>query len=345
MNNPKRKFLSEFAVSLFSSRFLMIPASEVGTDGELGTLEAEIAARSHIYLICKRPGFTYCPETFSYAEGTLSGKLQYKVRGKSKNIEFSIPFPLVDGAVSVGVSPYPHREIQTRDASGEGVRRLPASMLSLGMAQSLGNDDFRNLEVLYVGQAYAEGRRTAFERIRSHSTLQKILAQVHYSDPDAEVYVLVFEYPQYRLITRMDGMAKEAISDDRDSDRFSSILDQPLTAHQQISLVEAGLIRFFEPIYNEIYKATFPSPTQKILQSCFQLDFSALVVEIDTSEIGMCLFSESIGPNSHHIAQFNLIDPTERMSFFAMITEDGSVVSAPDVISPPSGSSPTKPTG
>jgi len=96
--------------------------------------------------------------------------------------------------------------------------------------------------VLYVGQAYAEGRRSAVERLRSHSTLQKILADVVQKAPDDEILLLAFEYLPYRVITSMDGTDKSAIRDDSDHQRFISILDNPLTKYQQICLIEAALI-------------------------------------------------------------------------------------------------------
>ena len=112
--------------------------------------------------------------------------------------------------------------------------------------------------------------------------------------PDDEIFLLAFEYLPYRVITIMDGIDKTAIRDDTDSKRFLSIIDNPLSEHQQICLVEAGLIRYFRPAYNEIYKDSFPASDQKVLSSCYDLDFSGLIVEIDTEELRMQLFSSHI---------------------------------------------------
>jgi hypothetical protein len=236
--------------------------------------------------------------------------------------------------VNLVLAPYPHRELHTIGPEGEIVRYLPASTLALGLKMHFQHETLRDLEVLYVGQAYAEGKRSAFERIQSHATLQKILADASYSSPDDEVYVLTFQYEPYALIAQMDGKSRESIRDHRDEARFVSIQENPLTQYQQICLIEAGLIRYFQPKYNETYKHTFPAATQKVLSSCFELDFIALTVEINTDFYGFSLYSPRARPAEHHLAQFDLADSEKRVSFFAIEKSEGGIWTDPDVIRP-----------
>ncbi len=316
---PPRKFLSEFAVSLFSARWLMVTPSDLMKGGEVSQEAAEVAQRCHIYLICRRPAQFYDPKNFKYDGGKVSGTLAYKIAGRTEELYFELPFEPSDGATTVRLSDYPHREIEACSSDGECIRRVPASMMTHLVAPS---GVLRQLDVLYVGQAYADGRRSAFERLKDHSTLQRILADVVQSMPDDEVLLLTFEYEPYQIIGSIDGAAKEAIRDETDAARFPRILDNPLTEKQQICLVEAGLIRYFNPQYNEVYKNSFPSEDQKILAECYALDFSALVVEIDTTELRMELFSHSVAASDHHIAEFDLVDPERRRSFFTFVNED-----------------------
>jgi hypothetical protein len=81
----------------------------------------------------------------------------------------------------------------------------------------------------------------------------------------------------------------------------------PLSEYQQICLTEAGLIRYFQPKYNVIYKDNFPSDKHKILASCYNLDFSGLVVEINTEELRFCLFSDKVSPKEHHICKVDIL--------------------------------------
>jgi hypothetical protein len=332
MIGSKRKYLSEFGVNLWSARWLMASASQFSSGGTMDPLSQEISNNCHIYLICKMPSFSFVKETFEYADNMLKGELIYSVNGVKRLLPFQQNFPLLDGATKVKLSDYPHREVSTLNDEGEEIRYLPASAISMGQGMHLENSELSSLEVLYVGQAYGEGNRSAFDRLKSHSTLQKILAEAQYNSPDSEIYVLTFEYAPYRVITQMDGRAAAQISDERDSDRFFSILDNPLTEHQQICLAEAGLIRYFQPKYNAIYKDSFPNQKHKILAECYHLDFSALIVELNTDELRFSLFSEKISSKDHHMCNIDLVHHEDRWGFFHLATGDGEAIKFPNVI-------------
>lgn len=327
-----RKYLSEHAVSLCSARWIMLQSQQLMSDGTMPPDEEEISENCHIYLICKHPAASFASDDFGYEDGLVRGRVIYRVRGTAYELPFHFPFPLLDDAVQVGLSPYPHREIRTFDKDGNPVRRLPASALLFGLPERLKHEHLGKFDVQYVGQAFAEGRRSAIDRLRSHSTLQKILAEAHYSDPDSEIFVFTFEYAPYRLITQMDGMAKGVSDKEEDSERFITILESPLTQHQQICLAEAALIRYFAPPFNEIYKENFPSESHKILQECYRLDIGALITEINTDELHFSLFSERVPPAMHHIAKVDLFDRKERLGFFHLSDGSGGLIEHPDVI-------------
>lgn len=316
MTDKKRKYLSEFAVNLFSARWLLIPSSQLASDGKMDAEEAETSKNCHIYLICERPAISFDPGNFSYADSKISGSLIYRVDGVEHRVNFEKEFPLLDGAVELRISKYPHREIQTFDACGNQVRYMPANTISISHSPYDTDHVFRQLKVLYVGQAFGSGNRTAFERLQSHSTLQKILSDVNYSSPDSEIFVMLVEYAPYRIITHMNGLDKESIDDHRDTARYISIINNPLKLGQQISLTEAALIRYFQPEYNKIYKKKFPSRELKVLAKCYEYDFSGLIVEINTDGLNMSLFSDRVSPKMHHSANIDLVDYEQRKSFF-----------------------------
>lgn len=332
MEESKKKYLSEFAVNLCSARWLLTSASQFMTGGTMGEQEQDVANNCHIYLIGKTPVVSYCKESFRYENGILSGKIIYRIEGASREKDFSFEFPLSDGATEVKLSSYPHREVITLDQSGNEIRYLPASVISMGSGWHLENTELSDIEVLYVGQAFGDGTRTAFDRLKSHSTLQKILAQAQYESPEYEIQILTFEYAPYRIISQMGGRAENVISDYRDIDRYRSIINNHLSEREQICLIEAGLIRYFQPRYNEIFKDSFPNDKHKILESCYDLDFSGLIVEINTDELSFRLFSPTVKPSYHHICKVDLLDPEKRWGFFHYGRGDGSFFKMPDVI-------------
>lgn len=332
MKGKPRKYISEHAVNICSARWLMTSAQQLMSDGVMQPEEKEISDLCHIYAITKLPKINFRPDTTKHENGRISGHLQYRIKGELREIPFDVEFPLLDGATEVRMSGYPHREMQTFDDSGEMVRYIPANAVAFDSPVRIEYEELNALEVLYVGQSFGDGDRSAFERLRSHSTLQKILADVQANYPDDEVYVLTFEYDHYRILTMMNGMVVAQKSDDEDSARFYSIIENPLSAHQQICLVEAALIRYFGPRYNAIYKDSFPSRSHKILSGCYFLDFSALVVEIDTEELYFSLYSDHAVANQHHICQIDLVADEKRQSFFYFSDGNGKDFEIPNVI-------------
>ena len=317
--------MAEFGVNLISSRYLLTSASQLMSDGEMPPNELEVSKNCHIYMIVTRPAVHFDRSDFTYANGVISGSLVYRNDDGEQRHRFSSPFPLTDGAVRLELSPYPYNEFRTYDSDGNIVRWMPATALSVFQTQLSYQHAFRKLKVLYVGQSYAGGHSSAFDRLRKHDTLQKILATTAYESPSSEILVLTVEYLPPRMISMMNGMDKSLIRDERDKKRFYKALDAGFSKKLQISLVEAALIRYFQPKYNTVYKKKFPSRDLKVLQECYQYDFSSLAVEFDTSELRMVTYSDVVAPRDHHIANFMLTDDAARTEFFAMRSRLGDV--------------------
>lgn len=158
MSESKKKYLSEFAVNLFSSRWLMTSASQFMTGGTMGGQEKEVANNCHIYLIGKTPIVSYSKESFKYEEGVLSGKINYRIEGELREKDFSFEFPLLDGATKVTLSKYPHREIITLDKNNNEVRYLPASTVCLGTGWHLENNELSDIEYYMWGRHMLMGK-------------------------------------------------------------------------------------------------------------------------------------------------------------------------------------------
>ena len=316
----KRRYISEFSVGITSKGWLMFTPDQLHAKGKMQKEFQDIADNSHIYLICKRPKATFSNEQPVIQDGLVSGKVISRVDGEEVVSEYSFPFSFQANEVSLKVAPYPHRKIQTLKSDGSWERYWPSDMLAF----QTGNEIFHNFEVLYVGQAFADGRRTAIERLRSHSTLQIILAETMDEYPDDQVFIFNLVYDDYMLLTSFDGRDKNSIDGDEDNARLKSIIDNHLSKKEVVCLAEAGLIRYFQPKYNEIYRESFPASDQKILSGCFDLDFSGLTVELELSESPLKLYSERVKLKYHHIAAFNLADEEERLGFFSL--SDGKEV-------------------
>jgi hypothetical protein len=324
MTEKSKKITSEFAVNLISARWLCTSASQLMSDNIMGSAELEVSKKCHIYLVCERPAIRFDPNDFKFENETISGNVVYRVNGEEYRDTFENSFPLKDGAVRVALSPYPHREIHTFDDKGELIRYLPANVISVAQHRHSMEHVFRQLKVLYVGQSFAGGNRSAFVRLRSHATVQKILADAAYHRPDSEIMVLAVEYLPYRMMTvfNVEGFGARSEADDRR--KFHNAHHTKIKMKQQVSLTEAALIKYFQPEYNKIYKKKFPSREMSILAECYKLDFSALIVELNTDELNFLTYSNSVQPSTHHIVNITLVEDEQRKSFFRFIDKSGA---------------------
>lgn len=328
VDNPKRKYVSEFAIHFYSNRWVLTPANQLMSDNKLSDNSSQdVINNSHIYLITKLPKLSFSKAEYSNDDKKIYGEVIYNKQGTIHKNNFEIPFQFADDATAIKISDYPHRELQMVNNEGNQVRYIPANILTPYIGYCTNNSDLRDVEVLYIGKSYSENKnRNIIDRLKNHSTLQKILAEVAYSNPDDEVYIITMEFNPSVFLSQIDGRNNNVLIDNErvDLNRFKKISESDISKEEEISLIEAGLIRYFQPMHNKTYKYNFPSQNYKILKGCLNLDFTGLVVEINTEELACRLFSNKVKPLGIHFCQFNLSDPEIRQGFFDAIFDTGS---------------------
>jgi hypothetical protein len=321
-----RKYISEIALSFYSDGILLLHPTDINNI-ELQSQQAlELANDCHIYLIVKRPRVTFVPESINIEDEKTTGKISYRNNGVKKDVNFHLKGKA--NADSIEISDYPHNNL-FMIKNGEIFFTIPAHLLSI-MCDYVDDQSIRDLEVVYVGMSYAKGKRSAKDRLLSHSTLQKVLSDINLKFPDMEALIIMAQYVSPQTFISFDGRDK-TLKPEGDRDVMADIYKQQtqISKDLEISLIEAGLIRYFEPQYNEKFKKTFPDYNHKILKEVYEIDFGGLTVEIDTEEIKCRLFSEIRKPGYHHIGSFDLHDPNIRRSFFNLMDfKEGS--NAPD---------------
>ncbi|MFC0152163.1 hypothetical protein ACFFJ4_00475 [Xanthomonas dyei] len=314
----KRKFVTEYALGYMNSYSAIVTAHQLMQGGDLKKSHQDELNKCHIYIIAAKPTTYFNPDTLKLENDLLSGEIGYKVDGKETWVNFKdFPWKLSEGAVTINCK-YPYREVCSYNAAGEEVRYIPAYVVAHEFTDQngLGANDLNKYEALYVGQSIGQGNRSAQQRLLSHSTLQKILALTAYDYPDKDITLLMYQFEHGNVFSSMDGRAIDAINTEENEDRLINAIHNPPNKKQKIGLIEAGLIRYFRPRYNEKFKIKFPSAKHKTLQSCYDLDVSALIIELDSSELNYYLYSEEVPPKNHHTAKFDLVAPQSRYSFF-----------------------------
>lgn len=172
-----------------------------------------------------------------------------------------------------------------------------------------------NFNVKYIGQSYGrDGSRNAIDRLLRHETLQKISLK---GIPEGFHLALLLLQVQTnnQLFTVFNPFAQNK---DEEGARIRAGIDKlfDTSEHERITLYEASLIRYFLPSYNKEFKNSFPSTNLKILQDCYEKDFSAVIAEICIDELPFKLYSDFVEPTNYHIVKHDLHDDVRRRAFF-----------------------------
>lgn len=167
-------------------------------------------------------------------------------------------------------------------------------------------------KVLYVGQTQGkDGKRTAQQRLSSHSTFQKILSDTLTTYQDRQLMVLLLEISNDMHIS-MDGTSKVTHKTmDEDDIHWREALVAEYHQKQIINITEAALINYYKPHYNVNFVENFPNSSHLTYKQYYDLDFNSIVVELDldfdTGKAPVVLVSDTIESSSvHELISFEL---------------------------------------
>ena len=130
-------------------------------------------------------------------------------------------------------------------------------------------------KILYIGQAKGNDfTRFAQDRLKSHSTLQNILSQIIDSRIIYDIKVLLLSTSEVKIATTMDSGKFATIS-------AKEILDFP-DEPSHINLVEAKLINYFKPEFNEKFKnGNVPEEHHKSYDDYYKKKFNSMVITFE----------------------------------------------------------------
>jgi hypothetical protein len=316
----ERKFITEIAFNLVSSGVLVTHAKDISKIDD-SQAHYELANDCHIYIIVKRPRLAFVVDSINWANGVTRGKFYYHKLGQRVELDFAMQG---EPNGKIEYSPYPHNTFSIINEA-HTMGPFPAHLVSL-VCEEISDLSLRDLEVMYVGMSYGEdGSRSAKDRLKNHSTLQKVLADMSADEPESETLLVLVEYEPPISIITFDGRDKSLLEEnDRDVIRDLKKQNEVIDGKTEIALAEAGLIKYFKPRYNDKYKNNFPDRAHTITESLYSIDFTAFVVELDTEDVSVRLFSEYMRPGYHHIASYDLHDLSVRKSFFDLLESSSS---------------------
>ena len=286
--------MSSFTLSYCSSRCFVVGPHNVNHIRDVEDIE-----KFHIYLICRAPRVRLIPDSIRRIDGRLM--FQAKIGGE---FSYEVKSMLIPEEWKV-------HSFEALDAGGRTFKMVAEKGISTGDFSMLwlmnsGQKSDLDHEVVYVGQAYgAGGRRNVVDRLIKHETLQKIMAEDSLKSPNTDIVVYGFQYVGNDSVGILfNGADKNLISDERDRARLRNVIYNPPDDKVMTQIVEAGLIRYFQPIYNKHFKDIFPNYKYNFLDIVKNLDYESFVVEINTEDLGTRLCSQSFLPGYHHIIRY-----------------------------------------
>lgn len=283
-------------------------------------LDPEIADRldnCHLYLLGKRPRLSFVPESLRVTDKGIACGVTYSIEGARRSHEVTFPRELfLEEEHTFEVSSYPHRELLSRDSKGA----LIGITLLANHAHQIPDLDQRakDLEIVYVGKGL---RRSAQDRLKHHSTLQEILADINSYDPDSEVFAVVYAFEYKKPAIGSPDVPGE-ITGEAAAEHLRRARAYAPSIDEQVSLVEAASISHFQTSrYNSQY-LDFPKPAHRILREFNKADFAALIVNLDNTDIGaLRTYSEKVPPAAFHPILVDLRKLENKNSWFKSNSE------------------------
>ncbi len=210
------------------------------------------------------------------------------------------------------VSEWPHEEFAIENSEGAIVSRGIVGQLQAWLKEW--PIEAKKHEIAYIGQAFGQaGERTAWDRLKSHETVQRILGE---TSPDKQVWLTLAAITDESLIPEIEPRVPAKKSSEEDDEHIAlvteAIREGSFREKEAVALAEAGLIRYFQPKYNDRMKYSFPARKQVSLESARSLDFHGLVVELQTRSIESLFGSDIRKPSWLHFAGFTIHEDRER---------------------------------
>src|ERR1051326_2563061 len=234
MHRPK--FYAEIMLEFQSYEQFLCRVSDVySLDEDIPPEQMERLRNCHIYLLGKRPRLSIDPDSIAVDAAALRFRVEYRSEGSVRGTDVVWPRELfLPYESAFAASQYPHRELLSYDSDG----KFLGTTLLANYAHVIPGlpAEARDLEILYIGKGL---RDSAHDRIRRHATLQRILAEIHSNDPDAEVFALVYSF-QYRKPCLIVNVEPE-ISGAPARARAERALAFRSSLEEQIDLIEATI--------------------------------------------------------------------------------------------------------
>lgn len=274
--------------------------------------EYNIIPKMHIYMVVKVPKTIFVRDSIKIDNKYVGLKIRIMDDRPDNEIEFKVSNNLKIQDLEVVLSQNKD-DIEIKDALGNYVLKANSFMFLIS------NGYVMNCEVVYIGRSFGkDGERTVYNRLKSHSTLQRIYAE---KEDNKSILLSSWNFDRNTI-----GFISPIEPDNQKNiDIFMKqlkISEEPydlIRKKQEINFTEAALIRYFQPKYNDKMKYRFPSRTHTEYSDLFKENIDYVSVEIDTKRLNVKLYSEVALADFEHNPFYGLKDKRSKYDFFRMV--------------------------
>ena len=297
-----RKKETELALAMVNKN------SRILLQNQLDLIDKE-ELKPHIYMVLTRPRSIIVRDSFNIDGEFFSGIIEVQYPERTERFNFREKHQFGTGNIRIETN-YPFNSFKLID--NENDETVFDCMVSWFLHDISKIKDVLPLKVAYVGQSYGDyGERKVDKRLVSHKTLQEIYSDIINAEPDKEVQLYVSEFSCELVGTHIKDSIPSSVT------CFQYDADDSIDHRLVINLVEASLIRYFQPEYNEKFKYNFPSKEHVSYREAYELDFNMIRVEVGSPFEPFCLlFSQSVKAQWHHICEYHFHNLDERKCMF-----------------------------
>lgn len=286
-------------------------------NGSLIQREYDIDSPCHIYFIMTRPRITIVPEKCEFGELIrLTFKIQIQGEFLEREVLLHHP-PDLNLSNAIIKSEYPFSSFKILNNDEEVFFAKSSVYYTTHLRE---HPDYLNAELLYIGQSYGKnGERNAGDRLKQHSTLQKIYSEISQKNPDKEVWLNLVSFER-TMHTSVDGLSGTSKRQDNEIQNASLLMrkfiNNELNEKEIINFTEGALIKYFKPKYNVLYKDIFPSLDHKSYKEAIELDINSVAFEMNTDCINLKLFTDDVKPNYLNMVSYTFKSQESRKNLF-----------------------------
>lgn len=259
--------------------------------------------RAYLYCILSKNRITINHEYADFTDSHI--KTEFIIQNKNQFLKEQIDFKHnYTGLQEVKVvSDFPHSQFKIVDEAGSSLIFGKAAYFpELEEAyEQVKNKELLDYEILYIGQSVlSKSKIPVVGRITKHPTFQKILEDYNQFHPDKELFSFFFSFKQDVLLDIPEEVTQEERANFIAGFQKNYLNPTSKEVKQNVTLLEAALINYFKPSYNDKFVEHSPNKKHDSYRGVSNLNLDKVNVLFGMENLLPRLFTNEVGRKSEY---------------------------------------------